>query len=33
MTNLEAILSIWDMNNPNHKIDKKKYIELYNKLR
>lgn len=33
MTNLEAILSIWNMNNPNHKIDKKKYIELYNKLR
>lgn len=33
MTNLEAILSVWNMNNPNHKIDKKKYIELYNKLK
>ena len=32
-TNLEVILSVWNMNNPNHKIDKKYYIDLYNKLK
>jgi len=32
-TNLEVILSVWNMNNPNHKINKQYYIDLYDKLK
>ena len=30
--NIEVILTEWNRQNPNHKIDKKHYIDLYNKL-
>ena len=32
-TNIDVILTEWNRQNPNHKIDKKKYIDLYNKLK
>lgn len=31
--NIEVILTEWNMQNPNHKINKKHYIDLYNKLK
>ena len=31
--NIEVILTEWNRQNPNHKIDKKHYINLYNKLK
>lgn len=32
-TNIDVILTEWNRQNPSHKIDKKKYIDLYNKLK
>ena len=33
MTNIEVILFLWNLNNPNHKIDRQKYINLYKELK
>ena len=31
--NIEVILTEWNRQNPNHKINKKYYIDLYDKLK